>query len=103
MKTMMHTWLHQQGVNSLNNANLGVNEFMRCSALIGFWRPFNDRNPYWQVDLGQNIPIYAVKILGDKATKEFVTSYEIRYSYNNAIFYEAKDSFGNTKVNNMNS
>jgi hypothetical protein len=37
-------------------------------------------------------------MIGDEATRQYIANYEILYSYNNMIFFEAKDTSGNHKV-----
>jgi hypothetical protein len=50
------------------------------------------------VDLGQKVPIYAIKLLGDKATEQYITSYEILHSDNGVTFSTPSDVDGATKV-----
>jgi F5/8 type C domain len=67
--------------------------------VIDFWRPMvQDMKQYWQVDLGQKIAVYAVKMLGDKTSQQIVTSYEILHSVNGVAFSKAIDINGATKV-----
>jgi hypothetical protein len=44
------------------------------------------------------MPVYGIKLLGDRATEEYVTSYEILHSDNGVTFSASSNVDGTAKV-----
>jgi F5/8 type C domain len=95
---MSRIWQHQKGVCSLVKKTSFGSILCTLSIITGFWWPLTNKNQFWQVDLGRRIPIYAIKLRGDLAYQQLVETYRIRYSNDNATFFEAKTIDGKTYV-----
>jgi hypothetical protein len=66
----------------------------------GCWCPsWEDEQPWLQVNFSRMVTISNIKTQGRPDADEWVKSYELHYSSDNAVTFEAhKDVFGNVQV-----